>query len=429
LLDRTARTLGDVTRDATHRWPPLELLVLPALVLVLAGVLTPTSELFPNQYDPYLYFQKAEAFAGGQLPYSQFAFEYPPLALLPMVLPYVAWPFGHPSFETYVWLFIAWEAIVLTALALVLSRIAARLAPEAPASVAARLVVLTLVATPSLAWRYDLFPAFLATLALLAVLEGWAATAGAALAVGVLAKLFPAVLVPVLALPWFLTGERARLTRFATVGVATFVVIVAITYGLVGAAIWDPITYQNERGLQVESLGGGLLLLRGMVTATPAHLTFDFGSVQVAGPVADRILRIQLPVLVTALVAVALLAVRRFRAEIADIGAVAPGSLVTATAATVAALLLTNKVFSVQYVVWLLPFAALLPSRQFWLFALICALSVGIHPLGYDLLIRELPPLIVLLNVRNALLVGLFVWLARSLGSATDRANQGDGDE
>ena len=408
------RTLGPMTRFAGMR-PPLELLVLPALVLLLVAVLTPASELFPNQFDVYLYFQKAESFTQGQLPYSQFAFEYPPLALVPMVVPYVVWPGGPPPFEAFPWLFLAWEATLLVALVVTLTAIANRVSPTGREGTAIGLVILTIVAAPSLAWRFDLFPALLSALAVLAALDGRSASAGVAIALGVLTKLYPAVLVPVLVLPWLVAGDWRRIARFAVAGLVTLTLVLAPAVALVGDAIWSPITYQNQRGLQVETVAAGALLLAGLVTETPASLTFDFGAVHVAGPVAERILAVQLPVLVAALGGIALLAFRRFRAELERLGAVQPASLVTAVAATIAALLVTNKVFSVQYVVWLLPFAALLPRRQFWLFALIAALSVGIHPLLYDQLIQQLPAPVVLLNARNALLVVLLAWCVSAL--------------
>ena len=409
--------------------PPLELLVLPALVILLVGVVTPADQLFPNQFDVYLYFQNAEALAHGHLPYSGFPFEYPPLALVPMTVPYLVWPGGPPPFEVYHWLFLGWEAALLVALVGTLGAIAQRVWPaDGSRTVAIRLVVLTIVAAPSLAWRFDLFPALLSALAVLAALQGRAGVAGAAVALGVLAKLYPAVLVPAIVLPWILSRDWQRVAKFALVGAAIFVFVAGLVFGLVGDAIWSPITYQNERGLQAESIGAGLLLLRAVVTETPARLTFDHSAVHVAGPWAERILAIQLPILIAALGGIALIAYRRFRVDVERLGSIDPASLVTAVAATIAALLVTNKVFSVQYVVWLLPFAALLPRRQFWLFAVIAALSVGIHPLNYDKLIEEQPPVIYLLNVRNALVVGLLGWLAVSLWRDTKTTPKQDSE-
>ena len=73
-------------------------------------------------------------------------------------------------------------------------------------------------------------------------------------------------------------------------------------------------------------------------------------------------------------------------------------------------LLVTSKVFSIQYIVWLVPLAALLGGRRFWLAAALVALTMPIHPLLYeDLVAQEALPIVVL-NVRNALLLGLLAW-------------------
>jgi hypothetical protein len=74
-------------------------------------------------------------------------------------------------------------------------------------------------------------------------------------------------------------------------------------------------------------------------------------------------------------------------------------------------LLITSKVFSIQYIVWLVPFAALLPGGKFWLAAAIVALTMPIHPLLYAGLVRQEALPILVLNLRNALLVLLTIWV------------------
>jgi hypothetical protein len=102
---------------------------------------------------------------------------------------------------------------------------------------------------------------------------------------------------------------------------------------------------------------------------------------------------------------------RRIRAERERFGSVSPATVVLLAAASVVMLLVTSKVFSIQYVVWLVPFAALLPRWPFWLAALIVALTMPIHPLLYDELVAQDALPIVILNVRNGLLLVLAGWL------------------
>ena len=87
----------------------------------------------------------------------------------------------------------------------------------------------------------------------------------------------------------------------------------------------------------------------------------------------------------------------------------------TLATASLLVLLVTSKVYSIQYVVWLVPFAALLRGRQFWLAAAVVALTMPIHPLLYaDLVKQEALPILVL-NLRNALVVALTVLVLRDL--------------
>jgi hypothetical protein len=75
-------------------------------------------------------------------------------------------------------------------------------------------------------------------------------------------------------------------------------------------------------------------------------------------------------------------------------------------------------VFSIQYVVWLVPFAALLGGLRFWLAAAMVALTMPIHPLLYDELVAQEALPVLILNVRNALLVALTVWVLFDLRGA-----------
>jgi hypothetical protein len=404
-------------------WPPIELVIAPLLVLLLINVLTPTAGLFPNQFDVLLYFQKAEALAHGGVVYRDVPFEYPPLALVPMVVPYLAWPPPGPTFEVYRWLFLGWEGLLLAALVIVVSRIADRLMGGAPAvdrstavcRVAARVLILAIATAPSLAWRFDLFPALLTALAVLAALQGRAAGAGVALGLGILAKLYPAVLIPVLALAWLAPVDRRRLARFGA-GLGTTVALGLLPVVLLaGDAAFGFVAYQAERGLQLETVPAGLILLRTIERGAPARLAFEFGAVHVAGPLASAYLAIQPWLTVAGFSALAVIAALRCRLEVRTSGRVAAATVVSLAAASILLFLVTNKVFSVQYVVWLVPFAALLSRGQFWLTALVAALSVGIHPLFYDRLIDQAPAAIVLLNVRNGLVLVLLAWVVASL--------------
>jgi len=238
---------------------------------------------------------------------------------------------------------------------------------------------------------------------------------------GVLTKLYPAVLVPVLVAAWLAPVDRRRLVRFGAGLVVTVVLGMLPLVLLAGDAVWSFIAYHRDRGLHIETVPGGMLLLS-LETRFPAQLVVE--SYGVVGPLATAYLRIQPWLTVGGFAALATLAVMRCRADVRTSGSVVAGSVVRLAAASVLLFCVTNKVFSIQYVVWLIPFAALLSRGQFWLAAAAAALSVWIHPLFYMQLVDQATFAVILLNVRNGLIVALLVWLVADLlrGLRPDRA-------
>src|SRR5262249_6285705 len=73
--------------------------------------------------------------------------------------------------------------------------------------------------------------------------------------------------------------------------------------------------------------------------------------------------------------------------------------------------IVTNKVFSPQYVVWLLPFAPLLPRRHTAVAGAIIALTIVIFPYDYGSLLAFQPAPVILLNLRNSMVVAWLVAL------------------
>ncbi len=101
----------------------------------------------------------------------------------------------------------------------------------------------------------------------------------------------------------------------------------------------------------------------------------------------------------------------RFREEQAADGRVTSESLIAYSVAALLVFIVTNKVFSPQYVIWLLPLAPLLRLRQASALLAICVLTIVQFPFNYDhLLDMELLP-VLLLNLRNLLVVALLLWL------------------
>ncbi|MEO8274332.1 MAG: glycosyltransferase family 87 protein [Chloroflexota bacterium] len=408
------------------RWDRLLLLVPPALVLLVAA-LTPTSSLFPDQGDVRLYLQKAQAVWSGAVPYRDVPFEYPPAALIPMVVPFAAGLSQNLGLDGYKVLFAGWEALLLLGLGFVLARIAGFIGHDQRA-VGLRLIVLTIGALLAITWRFDLFPALLVAIAVWAALERRVALVGAALGLGFLAKLYPIAVLPALAIPWLIPFDLGRLARLA----ASFGLTVAIGLlpfvALAGSDAFAFLDYHAGRGLQIESIGGGVAILAGLMSGEAPALSFGFSAVQVEGTLAQSMLGI-LPVLtVLGFGLLAWLGWRRVPAEADEAmvaGSAEPGvrhgTLVTLALASLLVLLVTSKVFSIQYAVWIVPFVALLRGWQFWLGAAIVALTMPIHPVLYSDLVKQQALPILVLNLRNGLVLVLLVLVLRDLARSVAR--------
>lgn len=404
-------------------WPPAELLVAPVLVVFLLHAITTRAALFPNQGDLLLYFQKAEAFAAGGLPYRDFGFEYPPLALVSMAVPYLLWPGGNVDFDLYRWLFTAWQGLLLVATVLVCARLADRLMEDSSGGegtpvtadvvqrAGMRLLVLVIVTAPSLAFRFDLLPALLTALAVLAIVEDRPGGAGALIALGGLVKVYPLVLAPMAAAIWLARRDRIGFASLFAGGAFTIAIVLLPFSLFVGEAAWSFLAYQTGRGLQIETVAAGFILLGDVLAGRVPQFAFEFGAVHVSGAAADRYLAVQPFLFILGPLLVAAIAYVAARADLAALGRIRAVTVIGLTVAAVTMFIVTNKVISVQYVVWLLPLAALLGRTGFWLSVTIGVLSVAIHPLFYEALLRVELPAVILLCVRNVLFIGLLAWL------------------
>jgi hypothetical protein len=188
------------------------------------------------------------------------------------------------------------------------------------------------------------------------------------------------------------------------------------------AALFSFLKYHSLRGLQLESLPAGMIVLAHTLGLTPAQLEFNYGALHVASPWSGPVLA-WLPVAFVGLFGlVSAGAWGRFREEYAASGHVAPETLAAYLFAALLAFIATNKVFSPQYIIWLLPFAPLLRPRQGLFVLAIAAITIFLFPYNYNELMamQRLP--VVLLNLRNLFVALLLGWLLIERAPASARS-------
>jgi hypothetical protein len=275
----------------------------------------------------------------------------------------------------------------------------------------------------------------------------------ALLAVAINFKLVPVVLIPVwvvASLPPALIGSsrvRGGLVRLlavcgrraAVAGALTVALAVPAYLSSAGRSL-DFLAYHKERGLEIGSCySSALLLLKPF--RWPEHFGFGFGSLNIDGLGAP--LLVQSAPLVTCCLLLAATAVScrlllHHKYTESSSTARQGSELLAATAGcavlVVSAFIAGNKVFSPQYLLWLLPFIPLLPRSGFHgrlctlAFAAACLLSTATmvvwqhHVVGDDDwtdTVTSVPgptPLgCALLIARNAAFLGLVVLLAHGL--------------
>ena len=358
--------------------------------------------------DTPTYQRYGDAIANTLVPYRDFGLEYPPAALPVFAMPAVLRPI-EGDLSSYQRWFEA-EMFVCGALSLVLMlvvlirldadplrlRLALGLAAGAP-----------LLIGPVILSRFDLWPATLTVCALAALIVDRNRLSAGVLGVGFAAKLYPAVLLPVaLAWVWKRRGGREAaidLAIFAAIALACFLPFLIIA----PHGVWDALTRQTNRPLQIESLGAGVLLVVHAITGFAITMQPGYGSQNLVGSVADT-----LPIVQTTVQLMAIAGVWIWFAR----GPAEPDRLVRAWAAAVCAFVAFGKVLSPQFLIWLIPLIPLVRGRRgFWAGGLLAASLVLTQlwfPRHYwDLALRFAPVESWLVLARDLALVALLAVL------------------
>ena len=405
----------------------ISLIALQAIAMAFVSLM-----LFPlvaswHIADLALYYDDSVKVLQGLIPYRDFAIEYPPFALVAFMLPYLA-VLGHPlRFIDHTEYFLIENVLISTLIAFALAWMTEqRRILRPPRLTLALYALLVALSTPLLPWRYDLFPALLTVLAFISILRDRPAWAGFWVGLGIAAKLYPMVLLPIFGL-YYLAGRqyRALLRTILACAVALLLTLLPFLFAsTTPAQIFSFLSYHNLRGLQVESLPAGLIMLALKARLTTAKIEYNYGAIHLNSPWSYIILMLLPFAFIAVFSVVAFSAWGRFREECAasDRRRATAETLVAYVFAALLAFIATNKVFSPQYIIWLLPFAPLLRPRQTLMFLVVVVLTIALFPFNYDelLAMQKLP--VILLNLRNLLVVVLLGWLVIERAPASVRS-------
>lgn len=387
---------------------------LGALLFLVSYGLLHVSPLDERQIvDTPVYQRYGDAMLDGQVPYRDFELEYPPAALPAFLLPALAPDADYrTAFEVLV-VVLGLGTVGLVALSLSLlradrTRLLAGCALAGLAPLALGTVVLT---------RFDLWPAFLTAGAIAATLARRERLALGILGLAAAAKIYPALLLPVLLLyAWRRGGPRLALGGLAAF--SAVVIACLLPFALIAPhGLAEAFTTQAGRPLQLESLGSGLLLAAHQLDAYLPTVVNSHGSQNLLGSLPDGLAAVQTALQVVAVAGIWLLFA---------VGRRGPEQLVAASAGSVCAFIAFGKVLSPQFAIWLVPLVPLvgggLGIAASGLLVLVLVLTQLWFPQRYwHLVALEAGPTW-LLVARNVLLVALTVVLAAATAPGRERS-------
>jgi hypothetical protein len=387
--------------DAVHA----VIFIVPLALPVLYGPMNRTV-----LHDVLIYFDYASRAARGLIPYRDYVVEYPPLALPVLFLPRAL----TNDFGFYV-LFFAAEMLLFDLLVLYLS---ARCVAERSgvSQIPGRLAWFTLYVAalyPLVAARYDMVPAAIAFAAAVWWFSDRPIAGGIAAAAGTFLKVYPIFIVGPAFLYETMRMSTSRLRGTVAYGGAAALGAAVSWY--LGAAAF--VRYQAERGLQIETLWAGLLMAVDKVSGVALRWEYKHTSAELVAPGAPVFAALAALLQAAAL----LLTVWRFhRAAYRD--------PLRFAGAAVLAFIVPGKVLSPQYLIWLIPFVTVMEGRAGaaarLVFLLSCVATTAVFPWMYVRLVAFDPLPVVLLNIRNALLLLLFMIMVAGPDASPTRSEE-----
>lgn len=337
-----------------------------------------------------------------QIPYRDFLFEYPPLMLVPIVLPAL---FVDTSLG-YVRGFALLVAITVTASLILVLRFPMR-------EKLSHLRILSLSAVTTflfgiiLATRLDIFPAFFTLLTLYLYVSNRYRWASVILAIAVMFKAYPLVLGPIFFMDLLFQKRWKVMWKAGGVFIVTLIGINLPFLMLAPQNYLMSFGYHADRGVQLESLYASYALLRHLVSDFPVQIFFGFGSTDLwfEQCLAFKKWASSLGLITFFTIYARFTWLRRNQRH-------RDALLIHTVLLLTLAFIITFKVLSAQFIIWIFPLIFLVREKiSFWpifLYMSIVALTHLLYPIMLSSLFQLREPTVILVIFRNFLLLVLF---------------------
>jgi len=322
---------------------------------VFLVILLEVHGMFVYRNDVYLYFEYATNIFDGQMPYSDFVFEYPPFTI-----PFIAFPRLFTSdLQTYCVIFSIMALVCFLVGTVFLLKIA-----KLFDSTNIRILVfaaLTLFMTNIFLFaRNDIFPVVICIIGIYFYLQKKYDYAWITIAIGAMTKLFPIFFIPVFLIPLLIKKDYCNAIRGILLPLVV-AVIISLPFLISDiSTAFDYLSYHTDRGIQIESVVSSIMLFANIFSPGLAHVSFSYASHNIEGSLPDAVE----PFMIYLLVAAVLLFIlwlfialyrKRESMEHEDMKKI----IIFAGIISVMVFLTFNKVFSAQFVIWVLMLTAI----------------------------------------------------------------------
>jgi hypothetical protein len=378
----------------------------------------------PNWSDIPIYSRYSDSILDGQIPYKEFEAEYPPFALLLMVIPgFLAKFIGSymVSYRLVMLLFDMGNIWLINKLA--------KNAAGHPGAIAFKPLLIYLIFS-GLAFQllYDRFDVAIAFMILLSVYFATIKNAwfGAYLMIWIaaLAKIFPVILFPL----FLITQAKNKRKKHEPVvdfalALLAFVGAIIISEFWFGSWWESVLSYHGGRGIQVESIFGMFASVAALF-GVPYSINHNFGSFNIENSFTPFLATLSPFVLLAAIIFgyyLYYLILNYSKNKLQVNQALMSGILIV-----LLMFIIANKVISPQYLLWLYPFISLYylnPKSEIYTmicWSIIAILTSILFPYYYPDMIMQKPMGVSLLILRNLLLLLTTVFLARNVLKNTE---------
>ncbi len=376
-----------------------------AIIMIVAAILFfirmhYALEMYPLRGDVVNFYNQAELVKAGMVPYADFVFEFPPYAMMFFLIPSM---FTSDS-EVYAQIFAVMVTIASLLCLYFLMKISDRMAINKLVT-AFIFSALILMYYKDMILKFDAIPMLLTIMSIYSFQCRNRYLAYGLAAMGALVKMYPVFLIVIyliLDLSDRRDSRRVRISQgvFACVVVGLVAIIPLMVAGVSFGDIMSFLSFHTERGFQVESFMGVIIQALGLMGWTDVSLEMEHDTFDVISPVSSALLPYW-NLFVTAIILVVCALIFKHAMQHGREGT-SDRDLIVYSSVVFLIFILTNKVFSTQYMLWLFPLFAVLASfpgrRQEWhlitfllvMEMLAVTMLMSYHPATVDFVIENL---------------------------------------